>query len=96
MKRKRKPKREPVPLLQLCLFDEQQMQAMTEPPPKKPAVLPTDPDPAWWQWQLMLAEGLRGQGWRQQRAMLMAGKKEKTRRVPVVPGRYLLNNELLI
>lgn len=98
MKRKQRRKREPKPLLQLCLFDEQTMQAMADPEPKqKTAVqLPVDPDPAWLQWQLIIWEGLRGYAWRQQRAMLLAGKKEKTRRVQVVPGHYLVKNELLI
>lgn len=88
MKRKSKRKKEAAaPLPQLCLFDEKQMDEMIEPPPEKPAdPLPVDPDPGWIQWQLLIGEALRGKAWRQHRAMLLAGKKEKTR-VPVVPGR---------
>lgn len=75
-KRKRKPKRKPAPLLQLCLFDEQQMQQMIEQPadeqPADPRLLNGDPD--YLQWQLVIGAALQGEAWRRHRAMMIAKK----------------------
>lgn len=74
MNKRKKRRREPVPSLQLCLFDEQQMQQMTEQPaakqPADPRLLNGDPD--YLQWQLVIGAALRGEAWRQHRAMLIA------------------------
>lgn len=74
---KRKRKRKPAaPLLQLCLFDEQQMQQMIEQPADEK---PADPrliagDPNYLQWQLVIGAALQGEAWRRHRAMLIAKK----------------------
>lgn len=73
---KRKRRRKPAPLLQLCLFDEQQMEQMIEQPAEEK---PADPrllngDPNYLQWQLVIGEALQGQAWRQHRAMLISKK----------------------
>lgn len=92
-KRKKRRRREPVPLLQLCLFDEQVMQQMIEQPADE---RPADPrliagDSNYLQWQLVIGEALRGEAWRRHRAMLIAKKpvmvvKTKTGHPVRAPG----------
>jgi hypothetical protein len=65
----RKKRTDKVPAIQLCLFSETEMEAMTERVVLKPVSVFTA-DPAQIRWELEIAQSLRGKEGRQHRRLL--------------------------
>lgn len=69
-------KQKPAPLLQLCLFSNEQMTAMVEDPGPVKSADPIPADPAQLQWQLEIAQSLTGAAGRQHRKKFSQKRKQ--------------------